>query len=294
MPMRRAVRMMRHGDLAAVGDQEGAEHAGFCGGDGHSAPGHDRARPAHRYQHCAATDGRDAPGHDGEHKIVSFRMKPVSVTSGTRRSASARSARSTPRKCQPKHAPGVGWIDDAVVPQPRGGVIGMTLRLVLRADRCLECFLLVRRPLTAGLMRRAAPCASTLAACSPPMTEMRAFGHIHRKRGSIGAPAHAVIARAETAADDDRELRHRGVATAVTILAPSLAMPPASYLRPTMKPVMFCRNTSGMPRWRTARRNARPSVRDFGKQDAVVGEDADRIAADMRETADQCRAVERA
>jgi hypothetical protein len=25
--------------------------------------------------------------------------------------------------------------------------------------------------------------ASTLAACSPPMIEMRAFGHIHRKRG---------------------------------------------------------------------------------------------------------------
>ena len=38
------------------------------------------------------------------------------------------------------------------------------------------------------------------------------------------------------------------LATAVTILAPSLAMPPASYCRPTMKPVMFCRNTSGMPR----------------------------------------------
>ncbi len=41
----------------------------------------------------------------------------------------------------------------------------------------------------------------------------------------------------------------RAQATAVTILAPSLAMPPASYLRPTMKPVMFCRKTSGMFRW---------------------------------------------
>ena len=38
-------------------------------------------------------------------------------------------------------------------------------------------------------------------------------------------------------------------ATAVTSLAPSLAMPPASYLRPTMKPAMFCRNTNGTPRW---------------------------------------------
>ncbi len=38
-------------------------------------------------------------------------------------------------------------------------------------------------------------------------------------------------------------------ATAVTSLAPSLAMPPASYWRPTMNPVMFCRKTSGTPRW---------------------------------------------
>ncbi len=38
-------------------------------------------------------------------------------------------------------------------------------------------------------------------------------------------------------------------ATAVTILAPSLAMPLASYFFPTMKPEMFCRKISGMPRW---------------------------------------------
>ena len=35
-------------------------------------------------------------------------------------------------------------------------------------------------------------------------------------------------------------------ATAITIFAPSLAMPPASYSRPTMKPVMFWRKTSGI------------------------------------------------
>ncbi len=42
------------------------------------------------------------------------------------------------------------------------------------------------------------------------------------------------------------------VATAVTSLAPSLAMPPASYLPPTMKPEMFCRNSSGMRRWQAS------------------------------------------
>ena len=39
------------------------------------------------------------------------------------------------------------------------------------------------------------------------------------------------------------------LATAMTNLAPSLASPCRSVLLPTMKPVMFCRKTSGMRRW---------------------------------------------
>ena len=38
------------------------------------------------------------------------------------------------------------------------------------------------------------------------------------------------------------------LATACTSLAPSLAIPARSYLLPTMKPVMFWRKISGMPR----------------------------------------------
>ena len=37
-------------------------------------------------------------------------------------------------------------------------------------------------------------------------------------------------------------------ATAVTIFAPSFAMPPASYSCPTMNPEMFCKKTSGTRR----------------------------------------------
>ena len=40
----------------------------------------------------------------------------------------------------------------------------------------------------------------------------------------------------------------RAQATAVTSLAPSLAMPRRSASFPTMKPEMFCRNSSGTPR----------------------------------------------
>src|ERR1039458_7304395 len=35
------------------------------------------------------------------------------------------------------------------------------------------------------------------------------------------------------------------VATAVTSLAPSLAIPPASYFPPTLKPEIFCKNNNG-------------------------------------------------
>ena len=82
------------------------------------------------------------------------------------------------------------------------------------------------------------------------------------------------------------------VATAVTILAPSLAMPPASYLRPTMKPVMFCRKTSGMPRCAQSSMKCAAFERALGEQDAVIGEDADRVAPDPGKAADQRLAVE--
>ena len=110
----------------------------------------------------------------------------------------------------------------------------------------------------------------------------------------VRAAAHAVVAGAEAAADDDRELRHRArVATAVTIFAPCLAMPSASYLRPTMKPVMFCRNTSGTLRWQHSSMKCAPFSATLGEQDAVVGDDADRHALDVREAGDQRGAVAR-
>ena len=49
------------------------------------------------------------------------------------------------RQRQAEHAARLRRIDDAVVPQPRGGVVRMALRLVLRADRRLERLLFLRR-----------------------------------------------------------------------------------------------------------------------------------------------------
>src|SRR3712207_9595032 len=51
----------------------------------------------------------------------------------------------TRREGQPEHGAGLGGVDDAVVPQPGGGVVGVALGLVLVADRLLERLLLVGR-----------------------------------------------------------------------------------------------------------------------------------------------------
>src|ERR1700730_11175873 len=47
---------------------------------------------------------------------------------------------------QPKHHARVGGVDDAVVPDARGGVIGVALTLVLGADRRFERFVVRGAP----------------------------------------------------------------------------------------------------------------------------------------------------
>src|SRR5204863_11717 len=55
-------------------------------------------------------------------------------------------------------------------------------------------------------------------------------------------------------------------ATAVTSLAPSRAIPPASYSLPTMKPVMFCRKTSGIFRLQASSMKCAPFCADSAKR----------------------------
>src|SRR5262249_59362300 len=54
------------------------------------------------------------------------------------------------RDRQPEHAPRIGRIDDAVVPEPRRRVVWMALALVLLADRRLECVFFFAAPRLAG------------------------------------------------------------------------------------------------------------------------------------------------
>ena len=83
------------------------------------------------------------------------------------------------RERQPERAPGVERIQHAVVPEPRRGVERPPLPLELVANRRLQA--VPPRPRSRLPPARSSASrlmvASTLAACSPPITEVRAFGH---------------------------------------------------------------------------------------------------------------------
>ena len=121
-------------------------------------------------------------------------------------------------------------------------------------------------------------CASTVAACSPPITLMRALGHMNRKRGSIRAAAHAVVAGTVAAADDHGELGHRRGGDrghqlgAILGDAAGLVFPSdheaGDVLQEHQRDAALAAQLD----------EVRALQRRFGEQDAVVGEDADRIA----------------
>ena len=60
-----------------------------------------------------------------------------------------------------------------------------------------------------------------------------------------------------------------------------------------MKPVMFCRKTSGIFRCAAKLDEMRALQRRFRKQDSIVGKNADRIAENMRKAANKRGSVQR-
>src|SRR5258706_4595196 len=60
------------------------------------------------------------------------------------------------RQAECQHLARVEWIDHAVVPQPRGGVIGAALARILFEDRRLERAFLGGAPRLAGFLQRVA------------------------------------------------------------------------------------------------------------------------------------------
>src|SRR4029453_3896724 len=106
---------------------------------------------------------------------------------------------------QPQRHAGVSRIDDAVIPQPGAGVIGMALVLVLIADRRLEGLLFLRAP---GLPLRFHAVAADLGQhagglLSPHHGDAGVRPH-PQEAWAVGPAAHTIIASLETAADYDR------------------------------------------------------------------------------------------
>src|SRR5690348_13823555 len=88
-------------------------------------------------------------------------------------------------------------VDDAVVPETRGGVVGMALGFVLGADWRFERFLLLRRRFAAAHLRQHH--RGLLAAHH---RDARVRPHEQETR-VVGAAAHAVVAGTVAAADDE-------------------------------------------------------------------------------------------
>ena len=103
------------------------------------------AAPSPWRRRSALRIGRFASGRHGSH----IRNTPKVVGSGARFSAA--------EMREAEHAARVGGVDDAVVPQPRGGEVRVALALVLRADRRLERLLVLGAPGAALGLDRVAP-----------------------------------------------------------------------------------------------------------------------------------------
>ena len=110
------------------------------------------------------------------------------------------------RQGEAQHAAAVGGIDDPIVPKPGTGVIRMSLLVVLRPDRCLEGVFL-RRVQSADPLRTVASTPGRLLPAHDGDTRVRP--HEQEPR-IIGPAAHAIIPRTIAAADNHRQLRHRG------------------------------------------------------------------------------------
>jgi hypothetical protein len=119
------------------------------------------------------------------------------------------------------------------------------------------------------------------------MTLMRAFGHIHKKRGRIGAAAHAVVAGTKAAADDDGELGHIGrghggdhlgaVAGDAFVLVLAAHHEAGDVLQKHQRDLALAAQLD----------EVRALQGRLAEQDAVVGDDAHRHAFDVGKAGDQ-------
>ena len=215
------------------------------------------------------------------------------VTSGRRRSGVSGIGRVERRRDgQGQHVARLRRVDHAVVPQARRRVVGVALALVLGQDRRLEG---VPRRLAGPLPDRAA----SLADGRQHAGRLRATHHADARVGprpqaaaAVGAAAHAVVAGPERAADDDRELGHLGRGGhGRDELGAVLGDAAGLVLASDHEAGDVLQEEQGDPALARQLDEVGALEGRFAEQHAVVGEDAERVAVQVGEAADERRAV---
>src|SRR6185436_2163029 len=168
----------------------------------------------------------------------------------------------------------------------------MALGFVLRADRCLESFFVVATPALAGSLKPVALDLSEHAGSLLATHYRDACVRPHpQEAGAEGPAAHAVISRAEAAADNDSQLRHTRAGNSSDQLG--------TVLRDAAGLVFLADHEAGdvlqeyqrNPALRAQFDEVRAFQCRLRIQNAVVADNAHRITVQVREPADQRAAV---
>src|SRR2546422_210284 len=182
--------------------------------------------------------------------------------------------------------------DHSVVPEARGGIVGMSLPLVLVEDGALEPLFLLLAPGAAfGLYPVASHRGEDGSRLLPSHhRDAGVWPHPEEARPESAA-AHAVVARTERAADDNGEFRHPAACDRGhhlgAVLGDAACFVPFPYHEARDVLEKNQRNRALAAQLD----EVRAFQRGFGKQDSVIRDDADRVAPDAREPGHQSRAV---
>src|SRR5580700_4113456 len=176
---------------------------------------------------------------------------------------------------EPEDPAGAGRVDDPVVPQPGGRVVRVALVLVLLADVGL-----VTADATTDATTDGGQHARGLVAAHDGDAGVRPHP---QKSWRVGAAAHRVIARAERAADDHRELRDSRAGDGGDHLGAVLSDAARLVLPAEHEAGDVLQEDQGNPALVTQLDEVGALERGLAEQDAVVGDDADGVAVDAGE-----------
>ena len=190
-------------------------------------------------------------------------------------------------KAQRDDPAGVGGVDDAVVPQPRAGIIRMALALVTLADRSLE------RSFVGGAGEAArfdrGQHRRRLFAAHDADPGVRPHPQEPRRES---ATAHAVVAGTKAAAGNDGDFRHRGTGDGGDHLRAMFGDALILIFAADHETGDVLQEQQGYFALAAQLDEMRALLCALRKQDAVVGDDANRHSLDPRETGNQRRPVQ--